>query len=51
LAHSVISGKAKKSGMPPAVAREIVGAMKGKKMSSLPKRYKKQTNKKLFRRN
>lgn len=38
-AHAVASGKGKKKdGMPPAVATEILGQMKGRKMSSLPER-------------
>jgi len=45
-AHAVASGKARKGGMPPAVAKEIVGKMHGKKMSSLPEKSKKK--KKLF---
>ncbi len=45
-AHSVLAGKGrKKNGMPPAIAKEIVGKMKGHAMYELPERKKK---KKLF---
>jgi len=52
-AHAVASGKGKKKdGMPPAVAKEILGAMHGRKMSSLPERSHKSSHnskkKKLF---
>jgi hypothetical protein len=38
LAHSVLQGDAKDSGMDPAYAKEVVGAMHGRKMASLPDR-------------
>jgi len=38
-AHAVLSGHGrKKNGMPPALAREIVGKMKGHAMYELPER-------------
>jgi len=48
LAHAVISGSAKGSGMPPAVAKEIVGKMKGHAMYELPEKVKPKKKKKLF---
>jgi len=45
-AHAVASGKARKGGMPPAVAKEIVGKMHGRKMSSLPEKSHHSSHKK-----
>lgn len=36
LAHAVLEGKAKDSGMSQAYAQEVVSKMHGRKMSSLP---------------
>lgn len=38
LAAAVLSGKARKKGMPRSVAREILDKMKGRSVESLPKR-------------
>jgi len=38
LAHAVLSGQAKQTGMSKDYAREVVSKMHGKKMSSLPVR-------------
>lgn len=36
LAHAVVEGKAKKSGMSRSYAKEVVNKMHGRKMGSLP---------------
>ena len=40
LAHAVLSGKAKGSGMSSSYASEVVGKMHGRRMSSLPNHTK-----------
>lgn len=40
LAHSVLEGDAKDSGMSADYAREVVGKMRGRQMSELPDRVK-----------
>lgn len=48
-AHSVLSGKGrKKNGMPIAIAKEIVGKMKGHAMYELPELANRRKKKKLF---
>jgi hypothetical protein len=40
LAHAILEGKAKKSGMDRSYAQEVVGKMHGKSMASLPEHTK-----------
>lgn len=50
LAHAILSGKARKSGMPHGVAAEIVNKMHGRSLKSLPKKKKKSTMRDLLAR-